>query len=48
MKQNTKSSKSRSKKKNINEFDPFQRVDPKLLERMYREAMKKKQEQAPF
>jgi len=38
---------SRRKKKPINFYDPFTRVDPKLLEQMYRAAQKEKLKQQP-
>jgi hypothetical protein len=38
---------SKRKKKPINFYDPFQRVDPKLLEQMYRAAQKEKLKQQP-
>jgi len=38
---------SRRKKKPINFYDPFKRVDPKLLEQMYRAAQKEKLKQQP-
>jgi len=37
----------RKKKQPINFYDPFQRVDPKLLEQMYRAAQKEKLKQQP-
>ena len=42
----SKPKKKHSKKKEIDWFDPFLRVDPKLLERMHREAVRRKQEDA--
>ena len=38
---------SRRKKKPVNFYDPFTRVDPKLLEQMYRAAQKEKLKQQP-
>jgi len=38
---------SKRKKKPINFYDPFKRVDPKLLEQMYRAAQKEKLKQQP-
>jgi len=38
---------SRRRKKPINFYDPFKRVDPKLLEQMYRAAQKEKLKQQP-
>jgi len=38
---------SKRKKKSINFYDPFKRVDPKLLEQMYRAAQKEKLKQLP-
>jgi hypothetical protein len=38
---------SRRRKKPINFYDPFKRVDPKLLEQMYRAAQKEKLKQLP-
>jgi hypothetical protein len=38
---------SKRKKKPINFYDPFKRVDPKLLEQMYRAAQKEKLKQLP-
>jgi hypothetical protein len=38
---------SKQKKKSINFYDPFTRVDPKLLEQMYRAAQKEKRKQQP-
>jgi len=38
---------SKRKKKPINFYDPFRRVDPKLLEQMYRAAQKEKLKQQP-
>ena len=43
----TTSSKRKKKSKEINFYDPFTRVDPKLLEQMYRAAQKKKLKQQP-
>jgi hypothetical protein len=42
----SKPKKKHSKKKEIDWFDPFLRVDPKLLEKMHREAVRRKQEDA--
>jgi len=38
---------SRRKKKPINFYDPFKRVDPKLLEQMYQAAQKEKLKKLP-
>jgi len=38
---------SKRKKKPINFYDPFKRVDPKLLEQMYRAAQREKLKQQP-
>ena len=38
---------SKRRKKPINFYDPFKRVDPKLLEQMYRAAQKEKLKQQP-
>jgi len=43
----TTSSKRKKKFKDINFYDPFQRVDPKLLEQMYRATQKEKLKQQP-
>ena len=43
----TTSSKRKKKSKDINFYDPFKRVDPKLLEQMYRAAQKEKLKQQP-
>ena len=43
----TTSSKRKKKSKEINFYDPFTRVDPKLLEQMYRAAQKEKLKQLP-
>jgi len=43
----TTSSKRKKKLKEINFYDPFQRVDPKLLEQMYRAAQREKLRQLP-
>ena len=43
----TTSSKRKKKSKDINFYDPFKRVDPKLLEQMYRAAQKEKLKQLP-
>jgi len=43
----TTSSKRKKKPKEINFYDPFKRVDPKLLEQMYRAAQKEKLKQQP-
>jgi len=43
----TTSSKRKKKSKDINFYDPFTRVDPKLLEQMYRAAQKEKLKQLP-
>jgi hypothetical protein len=43
----TTSSKRKKKSKDINFYDPFTRVDPKLLEQMYRAAQKEKLKQQP-
>lgn len=43
----TTSSKRKKKSKEINFYDPFKRVDPKLLEQMYRAAQKEKLKQLP-
>jgi hypothetical protein len=43
----TTSSKRKKKPKEINFYDPFTRVDPKLLEQMYRAAQKEKLKQQP-
>jgi len=40
-------SKRKKKSKDINFYDPFKRVDPKLLEQMYRAAQKEKLKQLP-
>jgi len=41
------SSRRKKKSKEINFYDPFTRVDPKLLEQMYRAAQKEKLKQLP-
>jgi hypothetical protein len=38
---------SKQRKKSINFYDPFKRIDPKLLEQMYRAAQKEKRKQQP-
>jgi len=38
---------SKRKKKPINFYDPFTRVDPKLLEQMYRATQREKLKQLP-
>jgi hypothetical protein len=43
----TTSSRRKKKSKEINFYDPFERVDPKLLEQMYRAAQKEKLKQLP-
>ena len=43
----TTSSKQKKKSKEINFFDPFTRVDPKLLEQMYRATQREKLKQQP-
>jgi len=43
----TTSSRRKKKSKEINFYDPFKRVDPKLLEQMYRLAQKEKLKQLP-
>jgi len=43
----TTTTSSKRKKKPINFYDPFRRVDPKLLEQMYRAAQKEKLKQQP-
>ena len=43
----TTSSRRKKKSKEINFYDPFTRVDPKLLEQMYRAAQKEKLKQQP-
>jgi hypothetical protein len=43
----TTTTSSKRKKKPINFYDPFKRVDPKLLEQMYRAAQKEKLKQQP-
>ena len=43
----TTSSKRKKKSKEINFYDPFKRVDPKLLEQMYRAAQKEKLKRLP-
>ena len=43
----TTSSKRKKKSKEINFYDPFTRVDPKLLEQMYRAAQREKLKQLP-
>ncbi len=43
----TTSSRRKKKLKEINFYDPFTRVDPKLLEQMYRAAQKEKLKQQP-
>jgi len=43
----TTSSKRKKKFKDINFYDPFQRVDPKLLEQMYRATQREKLKQQP-
>jgi hypothetical protein len=43
----TTPSKRKKKPKEINFYDPFKRVDPKLLEQMYRAAQKEKLKQLP-
>ena len=43
----TTSSRRKKKSKEINFYDPFKRVDPKLLEQMYRAAQKEKIKQLP-
>ena len=43
----TTSSRPKKKFKEINFYDPFTRVDPKLLEQMYRAAQKEKLKQQP-
>jgi len=43
----TTSSKRKKKFKDINFYDPFTRVDPKLLEQMYRAAQREKLKQQP-
>ena len=43
----TTSSRRKKKSKEINFYDPFTRVDPKLLEQMYRAAQKEKLKQLP-
>ena len=43
----TTSSRRKKKSKEINFYDPFKRVDPKLLEQMYRAAQKEKLKQLP-
>ena len=43
----TTSSKQKKKSKEINFFDPFTRVDPKLLEQMYRVTQREKLKQQP-
>ena len=42
----SKPEKKHSKKKKV-EYDPFQRVDQKLLAKMYREQVRRKQKDAP-
>jgi hypothetical protein len=43
----TTNTSSKRKKKSVNCYDPFKRVDPKLLEQMYRAAQKEKLKQLP-
>ena len=43
----TTSSRRKKKSKEINFYDPFERVDPKLLEQMYRAAQREKLKQLP-
>jgi len=43
----TTPSKRKKKSKEINFYDPFKRVDPKLLEQMYRAAQREKLKQKP-
>jgi len=43
----TTPSRRKKKPKEINFYDPFTRVDPKLLEQMYRAAQKEKLKQLP-
>ena len=43
----TTPSKRKKKFKDINFYDPFTRVDPKLLEQMYRAAQREKLKQQP-
>ena len=43
----TTASRRKKKSKEINFYDPFKRVDPKLLEQMYRAAQKEKLKQLP-
>ena len=43
----TTSSRRKKKSKEINFYDPFTRVDPKLLEQMYRAAQREKLKQLP-
>jgi len=43
----TTTTSSKRKKKPVNFYDPFKRVDPKLLEQMYRAAQKEKLKQLP-
>ena len=43
----TTSSRRKKKSKEINFYDPFKRVDPKLLEQMYRAAQREKLKQLP-
>jgi len=43
----TTSSRRKKKPKEINFYDPFTRVDPKLLEQMYRAAQREKLKQQP-
>jgi hypothetical protein len=43
----TTPSRRKKKLKEINFYDPFTRVDPKLLEQMYRAAQKEKLKQQP-
>ena len=43
----TTASRRKKKSKEINFYDPFTRVDPKLLEQMYRAAQKEKLKQQP-
>ena len=43
----TTASRRKKKFKEINFYDPFKRVDPKLLEQMYRAAQKEKLKQLP-
>ena len=43
----TTNTSSKRKKKSVNFYDPFKRIDPKLLEQMYRAAQKEKLKQLP-